>query len=148
MLFLCIIWMYNCHLSWAFSHFSWWTWGLVNRRYLDTHWGVHLYKWNSYWAEFFKRFLQLSLTIVWNNQDSFCMPKINIGSHRSGSTSNRVIWRIDCAPELLSSRYYGGFLFSPFDGTSVRLIVIKVFSFDSRYGPGCAESEIYGDTGA
>lgn len=67
MLFLCIIWMYNCHLNWAFSHFSWWTWGLVKRRYLDTHWGVHLYKWNSYWAEFFKRFLQLSLTIVWNN---------------------------------------------------------------------------------
>lgn len=41
-----------------------------------------------------------------------------------------------------------GFFYSPFDGTSVRLIVIKVFSFDSRYGPGCAESEIYGDTGA
>lgn len=78
------------------------------------------------------------------------MPKINIGSHRSGSTSNRVIWRIDCAPELLSSRYYGGFFyFLHLMGLQlIRLIVIKVFCFDSRYGPGCAESEIYGDTGA
>lgn len=75
------------------------------------------------------------------------MLKINIGFYRSGFILNWVIWWIDCVLKFLFFRYYGGFLFFLFDGILVRLIVIKVFFFDSCYGLGCVESEIYGDIG-